>query len=121
MTKPWKPGRQIFLSQCQCGTIMPLAVEESTDRITTAIVRLLKSAHAAGRGCGRPWIPTSRSALVDHVRALPPLTAWNFGIQPTEVFIRHRIESLVLYNGGSPLGKYAVADENDDDLLSYLP
>ena len=33
----------------------------------------------------------------------------------------HRIESLVLYNGGSPFRKYAVVDENDDELLYYLP
>ena len=96
-------------------TIMQLAVKRSAHRIESNIVRVLKSAHAAGRGCGRPWIPTSRSALVDHIHAFPPLTAtWNFGIRPTEVFIRHRIEDLLRR-------EYAVVDEKDDELLYYDP
>ena len=110
-------------------TIMQLAIKKSTDRIETAIVRLLKSAHAAGRGCGRPWIPTSRSALIDHVHAFPPLAEpWNFGIRPTEVFIRHRIQSLVDREDPSrsvvdePWTRaYAVVDERDDELLYYIP
>lgn len=101
-------------------TLKRLAVRHSTDRIRTAIVRLLKSAHAAGRGCGRPWIPTSRRALVNHVHAFPPLSApWNFGIRPTEVFIRHRIEELM--GGKYGFSAYAVVDEQDDELLYYVP
>jgi hypothetical protein len=97
------------------STIMQLAVQKSAGRIEATIVRLLKSAHAAGRGCGRRWIPTSRRAIIEHVHAFPSLTApWNFGLRPTEAFILHRIQNLMDR-------KYAVVDEKDDELLYYFP
>ena len=97
------------------STIMQLAVQKSAGRLEATIVRLLKSAHAAGRGCGRRWIPTSRRAIIEHVHAFPSLTApWNFGLRPTEAFILHRIQNLIDR-------KYAVVDEKDDELLYYFP
>ena len=100
------------------AALASLMLNQCCQPIEAFIVKVLKDAHAAGVGCGRPRILTSRRTIVQRVQACPRLCATSFIVNPAllreERVVRRLIASLIRR-------AYARAAEADPEMLYYVP